>query len=342
MTRVDVGQVPGMSSVQAQGLNANRIFTTSDLLRNKRATIVSASGASLAAVRKWQSFSALLEIEGLTPALVETLMAAGVDGIDEYAKKPLATLRTVLAAATPALDDEAILKTLLDARKLQFTGVLNGLVVTTNDVPLENATVQCGGETALSDARGRFRMVGLRLGIAHTLTISHAAKKQKIFKTVQVLPPGSVFAQKFKLTGKPAATTRLSLLKGDVLPPFGTAPMSMEQRSEPLSPADRYVFSERYANGDAKVGSLFVDFDNGKFIVRTYRVKKADLPAGAQIGDRMLLENGALTVKKITGGKIGRLSRTEAVRQKYAGKVMTRELISKLAKDVAKALSDPK
>jgi hypothetical protein len=118
--------------------------------------------------------------------------------------------------------------------------------------------------------------------------------------------------------------------------------MALEHRTEPLSPADRYVLSERYANGDGKVGSLFVDFDNGKFIVRTYRVKKADLPNGAQIGDRMLLESGALVVKKITGGKIGRLSRTQAVRQKYADKVMTPDIIHQIARDIAKALSDPK
>lgn len=342
MTIVDVSQVPGLTSVQAQALNAKGIFTTSDLLRYKRAQLVAASNGSLSDVRKWQSFAALLEIEGLTPASVETLLVAGVDRFDELAQKGLATLRTLLAGVTSPLDDEAIVKILLDARKLQFTGILNGVVVTTGDVPLADATVHCGGETAVTDLRGRFRLIGLRLGIPHTLTIAHALKKQKIFTKVQVLPPSTVFAQKFKLIGKPAAITRLSLLNGDVLPPFGTAPMTVEHRNEPLSPADRYALSERYANGDGKVGSLFVDFDNGRFIVRTYRVKKGDLPAGAQTGDRMLLENGALVVTRITGGKIGRLSRTRAVRQKYAQKVMTPDVVHMVALDIAKALSDPR
>jgi hypothetical protein len=326
----------------AQALNSKGIFTTSDLMRSNRTALAAAIGATVDDVRGWQSFAQLTEIGGISGEGAARLLAAGIDQLDEFCGKTVAELRAALTGLTSPMTDDQIVEALISARKLQFTGVLNGTVVTSGDVPLEGATVVAGGQIATSDARGRFRVTGLRLGQKYSVALSHRAKKAKIFNRVDVYPSLALVGRKFRLTGRPEVERRRSALNGDVLPPLGTAPVTSEAQTGSLAPNDKFVLAEFYANGDAKLASLFLDFHDGRFVVRTYRVRKADLPARAALRDRMEVVNGKLTIAKITAGKIGRLTRARAVMSRYKGKQLTGKMLEEASELLLKALIGPK
>lgn len=342
MPQIDLSEVPGLPASAITILNPLGVFYTSDLMRSNRARLASASGLAVDDIRRWQCFAALCEIALITPARASVLLAAGIDRYEEFYRKPISTLRGLLQTGNASMSDDEIIRAMVSARDLLVTGVLNGTVVTTRDVPLEGAVAEIGGQTATSDARGRFRITGLRLGQTYTLSLSHPDKRAKIFSGVAVQPSSALIGRAFKLTGRPMPQARLSALIGDRLPPFGTAPVTTEARSEALNPEDRYVLSEFYSNGDGKFGSLFLDFHEGRFVVRTYRVKKADLPAGSALKDRFLLENGRLTKAKITAGKIGRMTRIRGILREYRGQTPTRANTEEAVKRMIEAMSDPK
>lgn len=338
---ISVNQVPGVSKKRALAMEANGVCCTSDLLRVRRATLASAIGVSVDDVRKWQAFSELLEVEGLNVASAAALLTAGIDRLGEFSNKSLSTLKPLLSTLVSPMSDDQIVAALLAARELQFTGVVNGTVITTDGVPLQGATVVAGGQTVTSDAQGRFRIVGLRLA-SHSVTISHPAKKAKIFGRILPHSSEALIKTTFKLTGSAKPLARLSAMNGDVLPPLGTAPISTESRTEALNPADRFVLTGFYSNRDGKLSSLFRDFSEGSFVIRTYRVKSADLPASSNPGDRMMLEAGKLVKADITARDIGRLTRLQAVRRRYAGKTVTEAMKPAALRSFLTAISDPK
>ena len=341
MTVLDIDQVPGLPVARLAALRAVGVFLTSDLLRSNRQGLAKAIAAAVDDIRIWQSFCGLLEIEGLTPDAVRALLVAGVDRLDEFCGKSLSALRPILQAAPLNMSDDDIVATLMAARKLQYCGVLNGTVTTSSGQPLAGATASVAGQTVQSDLRGRFRIVGLRMNTSYSVSVEHPTRRGKIFERVTAHPSSALIGRKFVLTGRPGTLIRLSALRGDVLPEFGTAPVAVEMRTEPLAAEDCFVLSEFYSNGDGKLASLFMDFDQGRFVQRTYRIPKAELPAGCKLKDRMLLEGGRLKVAKITAGRIGRLTRVRAVKARFAGRVLTAAEREQKLRLLLKAISDP-
>ncbi|MEO8531402.1 MAG: carboxypeptidase-like regulatory domain-containing protein, partial [Deltaproteobacteria bacterium] len=334
MSSIPIDQVPGLSVATALAMNAKGVFMTADLLRSDRVGLASATRQSVVEIRNFQTFAQFLEIDHVTPEIAEALMRAGIDRLDEFTQKTLGALSVALQNLTPPPSDDDIVKSLLSARRLQFTGVINGTVVTTHDAPLDGAIASAGGQTVTTDARGRFRIIGLRCEQTYTVSLSHASKRAKLFNRIAAHPSSALIGRQFRLTGRPAPLARLSAMTGDALPPLGSAPITTESRHEPLDVHDRYVLAEFYANGDGKLGSLFLDFDDGRFVVRTYRVLKADLPTGAKLNDRMVLTNGKLKRAAISPGEIGRLTRSRAVKKTYAGQTLTPALFDRAAKDL--------
>lgn len=341
MTVLDIDQVPGLPAARLAALRAVGVHLTSDLLRSNRDRLARAVAVSVDDIRVWQSFCTLLEIEGLTPDAVVALLAAGIDRLDEFCGKGLTALRPVLQAGAVAMTDDEIVASLMAARKLQYCGVLNGTVMTSGGQPLVGAVARAGGQTAQTDARGRFRIIGLRLETKYSVSIEHPTRRGRIFSRVSAHPSSALIGRKFVLTGSPAPLSRLSALRGDVLPPIGSAPIATEMRNEPLASEDRFVLFEFYSNGDGKLASLFMDFDQGRFVQRSYRVAKAELPAGCKLRDRMLLEGGRLKVAKITSGRIGRLTRIRAVQARFSGRVLTSAEREQKLRLLLKAMSDP-
>lgn len=341
MTVLDVSQLPGVSNSQLAALNRVGVFTSADLLRSNRSALSQAIGFPVEEILGWQALSTFLEVEGLSLEAIEALFAARIDRLDEFCAKSLSELRPSLQGLAVPLSDDAIVATLMVARRLQFTGVLNGTVVTRNGGSLAGAVATVGGRTATTDARGRFRIAGLRLDAVYAVSINHPEKAARIFNRVTAHPGSALIGRRFVLSGRPTPPARLSAQNGDELPPFGTAPVATEMRTEPLVPEDRYVLFGFFSNGDGRLGSLFLDFDMGRFVQRCYRVPKAELPTGCKLRDRMLLESGQLKVVKITAGKIGRLTRTRGVHRRFSGLTMTPALREQKLRLLLKAMSDP-
>jgi hypothetical protein len=340
MAYVDLTEVPGLSAAAAGALGAAGAFTTADLLRLRRADLAAATGLALGSLRRWQGFAELSEIEGLSAEAVAALVEAGVDGVDEFCGRRLGALRAALQGlASPPSDDE-IVAALLAARRLQLTGVIHGRVVAAGEVPLEGATVVAGGETARTDARGRFRIAGLRLGRGLAVTIDHPAKRGRTFLGVVAQPATALADRRFRLTGRPSPARRLSAMAGDALPPLGSAPLTTEARDEPPLPRDRFILLEFYRNGDGKLGSLFLDFAEGRFVMRTYRVAKADLPAGALPKDRMRLDGGRLVRARLGAARLARLVRLRAAARRYEGKPLTAEMMPEVMRRLVAALNE--
>ena len=339
---IDVADIPGVSPAQASAMAAVGVHLSGDLLRSDRQALVRVvAGITLEEVRKWQSFSRLLEGRGMTPDIVQALLAADFNTPAELAGARLSRVTTALAGVVS--DPDAIVDLMLGAQLLDLTGVMNGTVVASGDRALEGAEVQCHGMTVVSDARGRFRLKGLPVGVPVTLTIRHPEKRAKTFPGVTAHPSAALIGQGFRLTGRPVPAARQSSLSGDVLPLPGSAPITTEAQSGAPPAGDVLRLVSRYANGDARAVSMFPDFAQGRFILRTYRLALSALPAGIALKDWLEQDaNGTWTKTSTSRRRLGRIQRMAAVKRALAGKPRTAHVVDQAAADILAALSDPK
>jgi len=341
---VAVSDIPGVRPAQAAAMAAVGVHLGSDLLRSDRQALVRAvTSITLDEVRGWQGFARLLECGGMPAGVVQALLAADINTPAELAGARLSRVTAALAGVVPLLDADATVALMLAARTLDLTGVVNGTVVTSGGRVLPGATVHGDGRTAVSDARGRFRLTGLPLGMPLTLTINHPEKREKAFSGVKAYPAAALIGQSFRLTGRPVPAARLSALAGDALPPPGSAAITTEAQTGAPAMGDVLRLVSLYSNGDGRAVSMFPDFGQGRYILRTYRLPKAALPAGIALKD--WLEQDAPGVWSKTSPsrrRLGRMQRMAAVKRAYAGKPLTAQSLDQVAADVLAALSDPK
>ncbi len=335
----DIASIPGIALSEVQFLAGLNLFTSDDLLRTHRSALAAkVPGLTVARVRTWQAWAELVQIRDLPEAVAGALLAAGADGVEEVAGWTLARAR----AALPGKDDEAILGWIRDAMRLTHTGVLNGNVRLADGTPVDSAAVTVAGRAAVSDARGRFRVIRLPLDQKPIVTVHHPALGYRLAQEIPVFRSSALVGQTFVLSGRPAKPKVLTELRGDKLPPIGGAPIST--RVEPGGPdqTDILMVIDRHPNGDARAASRFLDFEAGRFVRRVYRMASGDLPAGLQDGDDLEWTGTGWARARYSGLQIARMVRLRAVYRRLPKPPLNAQQSERAARAILKALSDPK
>jgi hypothetical protein len=231
-------------------------------------------------VMRWVLYANLLEVDGMTLDVATALVDGGITGLDELHGATLSRLQSIVPTALV----DTVVGWMHDALRLTLTGVVNGNVTLADGTPVEGAAVTVGGIATDTDRHGRFRVVRLRLGQPMTVTILHPSFGHRLIRGVNVNSRASLVGQTFTLSGRPQRPRVLSELRGDRLPPIGSASMTTRVVQGPPDRTDILVLLDRYADGDARCASRFLDFDGGRFVRRIYRIAKASLPARARPG----------------------------------------------------------
>ncbi len=280
----EIGSIPDVTAAQAQAMAALGLHTTDDLLRTERGALTRLTGFSLSQVKGWQAVAELAQVRALALDDAVRLHAAGVDSLDEVSRWSLARLRTTL----PHLDDEALLELARDVVRLRHTGVVNGNVTLRDGSPVEGAAVTVAGRDALSDAMGRFRVTRLPLDRTVNVTVHHPASGYRLVTGVPVMRAGALEGYTVVLSGRRRTPKVLSERRGDRLPPLGGSVVTTRVEPTPPETDDLLVLLDRHADGSFGAASMFLDFDNGRFVRRTYRLAAADLPVGARTGQGLV------------------------------------------------------
>ncbi len=315
---VDIAVLRGMTPAWDAGLRQLKFHTSADLLRANRTALVAAMPTlPLSQLRQWQAWAQLLEVEGAAPETCDALVAAGIGSLDELSSRRLTQLRTAVAGAGLTLTDDALAALLQDAVRLKSMGVLNVNVAAPDGQPLAGAVGSCDGVRATSDARGRLRLVRLRLGVPLVLELTHPVLGVKRAGGLRAVPLSALQGVQVAFPRRRTLARPLSALRGDTLPALGSAPFTTAAQTGAPERRDVLRLIDRYSNGDARLASRFFDYADGHFVVRTYRMPQASLPAGLQAGDDVRHDGthwvrGAVSAQRIEG-----LARLRAVRKTW-------------------------
>jgi predicted flap endonuclease-1-like 5' DNA nuclease len=337
----DISSIPGVNAATVTQLAQLGVFTSDDLLRSNRVSLSShAPGLTVESIRQWQSFAELMTIDGITVEAATALQTAGVKSPREFASLRLARARTILSAL-PLADDETIVAWMKDAVRLTHTGVLNGNVRLKNGTLVEGAAVTVAGIETTSDARGRFRVTRLPLGRKVTVTVLHPTLGYRLSTGIAVAPSSAIVGEVFILSGKKQLSKLHTELKGDHLPPLGSA--TITTRAEPAAPdpSDILIMVSRYAGGDARLASRFLDFDGGRFVRRTYRMPTGELPANLKAGDTIAWKDSQWSIADYSARDIAHEVRLRHIKARQPRGTPTIVQIEAAMRDVAIALSDP-
>jgi hypothetical protein len=336
---VEIADIPGVGPAEAQALAALSLHTADDLLRAERVTLAArVPGLTVERIRRWQGWAELAEIRDLPPASATALQAAGADGVEEFAGWGLARAR----AALPGAGDEAIVGWITDAVRLVHTGVVNGEVCLRDGSPVDGAAVTVAGRPAVSDARGRFRVLRLALDRTVVVTVHHPALGYRLAPKVAVSRSSALLVRRFVLPGRPAQAPVLSELRGDRLPPVGAAPIAARAEDGAPDPSDILMVIGRHPNGDARAASRFLDFAGGRFLRRVYRIAAADLPAGLRDGDDLEWTGTIWAPARHTAREIARQVRLRALARRFPRAPRSQAELDRFARALARALSDPR
>jgi Domain of unknown function (DUF4332) len=173
--------IEGIGPATARALEGIGAYSVFDLLRTSVETIHPAvsSLASVAEVRRWRSMAALLHVVVVTPQWAEALVRADVRTIADFRGLKLSELEGIFTEArrdgvvpdVPSAVDMA--EMLKHAASLLCSGAFMGTVRDRQGAPIEGATVGIGALRETTDARGRFRIVGIPMLRPPILEIAH-------------------------------------------------------------------------------------------------------------------------------------------------------------------------
>jgi hypothetical protein len=333
----EISTIPGVTAAEAAAMAALTLHKADDLLRIDRARLLARMpGLTRERVAGWQAFAELMHLDGIAPAEAASLRAAGADGLSEFAGWALARQRAVL----PGVPEDKLLAWVRDAVRLDHTGVLNGNVRLRDGTPVEGAEARVGGDTYRTDARGRFRALRLALDRKATVSIHHPDFGHKLAQNVPVHRSGALVGQTFVLPGRAQAPKILTELKGDKLPALGSAPIATKVIAGAPDPSDILMAIDRYAGGDLRAASRFLDFAEGRFVRRVYRIPEADLPAGLRNGDDIEWTGALWALARYSAREIARKVRLRAARRRFTRAPASAAEADRRIKAILRALSD--
>lgn len=314
MAVVRLADIQGIGPVLEAKMNALGLFTSGDLLRSDRRRLAEELvGTSVEQIRAWQSVSELLELDEITLAIAQAFHDQGVESLDEMGRMNLTRLRTVVAAirangtiGTSVTDDQAI-EWSRDAILLRHTGTLNGTVTGRSAVPVADAEVSCMGIRTSTDARGRFRIRRLPLGSQVLVHFEHEAYTSKSVSTKRVAMPNVLLGATFRLTEKrtpSAKSTLLSELEGDQLPRIRGAAVTTKAQTTLPSQHDLLRVVEVDQQGQIQLASRLLNYENGRFVVRTYRMANATVEGRVVKGTHLRYVSGRWQAVEMSGHAI--------------------------------------
>ena len=328
--------IEGIGPVTARALEGIGAYSVFDLLRASVETIHPAVSplASVAEVRRWRSMVALLHVAVVTPQWAEALVHADVRTIADFRGLKLSELEGIFTEArrdgvvpdVPSAVDMA--EMLKHAAFLLCSGALMGTVRDRRGAPIEGATVGIGALRETTDARGRFRIVGIPMLRPPILEIAHPDFRPLRGKVRAVRSFDTLEVRIFTLASLPVGTTTapppapLSQLNGDALPPPAGQPVSpVEVRREDLRDGDVLRIIYFYADGtDAKLVSKLVSYEDSRFVVRWCRVPKALLPGTARLRDHVRVKGGTLVPFRWTPHKSEAYRGLRRIKTRLAGR----------------------
>ncbi len=299
-----VAILPGIDPVAVSMLQSLTVVTTADLLRANTGRVLAAvAGIDQAILRRWIGFAELLDVEEITPAIASAAQASGAESLDTFVSRPLATLRSIAANAAASVSDDALIGLVRDALCVSLGSVLNGTLIHASGAPAAGIPIAAAGRRMTTDAHGRFRMVALAPNPLSVVAFP-APGRVKRFDRVRVAHYSAREGQILKLPARLSRSRTLSQLRGESLPPLGSAPISARVQTTAPQSHDVLQVVERMASGDWRLVSRYLDFADDRFVARIYRIAPAELPSGIAIGDEVSGGPGAyLPVKLCKAGR---------------------------------------
>jgi hypothetical protein len=299
MASVDVVDLSGIGPALASRLNELGVFSSSDLLRvNRRRLADLVEGASVAQVRRWQSVSEFLEVEGVPLPVAEGLYERGIESLDELGSRSLSGLRGHLDAlkaegvATTDPSDDQLVGWIVDAVRLRWSGTLNGTVVDAAGGPIDGVAVSCVDVRGVTDPRGRFRLRRLPLGRPLSVYLDQANYVARTVEAVEPVSAGVVGAERFRLTRRRASSPApriLSELEGDVLPSLSGGVFRLRVQDGDPAADELLRVIEYHENGDLSASSRLFTYQDGVFVVRSYRLPAAKVVGPPAVGTHLRL-----------------------------------------------------
>ncbi len=331
----EISGIPGVDPGDVAALAALSLHTTDDLLRTERTALVRrVPGLALETVLHWQAIAALVQVDGLKTADAAALVDAGAGGVDELATWVPSRILAVL----PGLDADSAARWAIDAMRISQTGAVNGNVRLRGGEPVEGATVRVGGQSLSTDARGRFRCIRLALDRNLTIEVHHAELGFRRVRNVAVHRAGALVSTDVVLVGRRQSPTVLSELRGDALPPLVSAPMTTKQITDTPESNDVLVVVRAYGNGDYQAASRFLDFVDGRFVRRTYRIAKGAVPVIPQRGDDLVADGAGWRVTKLSAAAIERRRARFAWQKRFPTVPETAEGQKRMAEAIARSI----
>jgi hypothetical protein len=213
---------------------------------------------------------------------------------------------------------------LTDASLLDFAGAITGTVKDRDGNPVINATVSASTRQVTTDGRGRFRLLRLMLGSKYILRTEKPGLQTT---TTYLAPLPTAFVEVTQLVMPPEITTRprpsgltsgrLSELDGDIIPQMQGQPVTSGQVPvTSLRTGDLLLLTEFYANHrDAKLVSKLIEYDGSRIVVHWSRLPKADLPAGADVGDYFLRTSTGFRKLKMNPRKLNEYKKLQRMKR---------------------------
>ncbi len=309
-----IADIPGITRADLDALAAVTLHSTDDLLRTERHALVrTVPGLALNEVLRWQAIAALAQVDGLSVADAAALVAAGVGGLDELARWRPSRIQTAL----PRIDADTASGWSVDAMRLSHTGVVNGNVRLRDGTPVEGAAVRVYGQALTTDARGRFRATRLPLDTTLTIDVHHPDLGFRRVRRVPAVRAGALIATDVQLAGRRQRPTMLSELHGDTLPPLGSAPLTTRVVDGDPDPHDVLVVVAIEGAGDYRVASRFLDFADGRFVRRVYRIPASRVSAIPQRGDDLVADGTGWRVTRLSARQWGRRVERRAFERRF-------------------------
>ncbi len=329
------------SQTELQEINLYYVF---DLLRASAEQIHAAvnSLASIEQVRGWRSMAILLQIQGMTNQWAEALVKSDIRTIEEFIQRTVPQLQTHFSDAqtsgwiSQAPSETEIYELLLDATHINYTGSLNGTVRDPNGIPIAGVEATIGIQHAVTDARGRFRLLRIQLGIGQRLILRKSG-----LETVTIDDPPlthnndlvavAIYEMVPTAVSGPIPNTRLSEFHGDQLPPLSEFSMTTEAHSkDQLRNGDIFVLHKFYSNGsEAELTSKFLDFEEGKFIVLNFKVPIAQLPANPKLKQKYHYREGEFKQIKLNAARMRYFRGLRCARKEFSGSAQPQTLIER-------------
>ncbi|MCB1865581.1 MAG: DUF4332 domain-containing protein [Chromatiales bacterium] len=301
-------RINGIGPVTLARLNDFDLYSVADLLRVSVARLqqIVDDLASDAESYNWQRQAELLQIEGVTPAMSVALIAAGADSIERLAGMGVDQFLEASSAGDLLVEpaERTAFGILREATRLHHTGLVRGTLLDTDSHPVAGAEVSIASVRGVTDARGRFNLVGIPAAASHILlaTMPDGSVAQFTGPSVS-FDHRAINLPVFRIGPESLAASELDEYDGDVVELAHLLPVTSKTYSEAdLREGDVLTVQRLYSDGiHAKLYSEFVAVSRGRQLVRTYKVRLESLGEGpVNWHDRFLCKRGALQRSRIT------------------------------------------